>query len=157
MKKITQIPLIVLLFSAVACDFEQTSSVSELDQIADHSSTGIDEPSYTSDSEMQNLFDSGISDAQVMIKGKVIKTLADDNEGSRHQKFIVEILSGQTILVSHNIGLASRIDDLSEGDEIKVYGEYVWNDRGGVIHWTHHDPDGEHIGGWLEHKNAFYD
>jgi hypothetical protein len=157
MKKITQISLTILLFSAVACDFEQTSSVSEVDQIADHSSTGIDEPSYTSDSEMQNLFDSGISDAQVLIKGEVRKTLADDNEGSRHQKFIVEISSGQTILVSHNIDLAPRIDDLSEGDQIKVYGEYEWNDRGGIIHWTHHDPDGEHIGGWIEHQNTFYD
>ncbi|NOQ72450.1 MAG: DUF3465 domain-containing protein [Crocinitomix sp.] len=157
MKNLLQLLLVLLTFSMVACGYEETTTVGDVEQVTEQLSTDLDEPSYTTDEEMQNLFDSEISDEQVMIKGEVIKTLADDNEGSRHQKFIVKIASGQTILVSHNIDLANKIDDLTEGDQVKIYGQYEWNDRGGVIHWTHHDPDGEHVGGWIEHQSTFYD
>lgn len=111
--------------------------------------SSLEESNYTSDEEMQELYNSEVSGEQVLIKARVIKKLPDDNEGSRHQKFIVELESGQTVLVSHNIDLAARIDDLNEGDMLEIFGQYEWNDRGGVIHWTHPDPDGEHIDGWI--------
>ena len=106
---------------------------------------------------MEDFYNNQISDEQVMVQGEVVKNLADDNEGSRHQKFILELDSKQTILVSHNIDLADRIDNLQEGDKVIVHGEYEWNDRGGVIHWTHHDPDGRHIGGWIDHNGHLYE
>ena len=37
-----------------------------------------------------------------------------------------------------------------DGNEVLVHGEYVWNDQGGLIHFTHHDPDRSHEGGWIE-------
>lgn len=86
----------------------------------------------------------------------MIKLLADDLKGSRHQRFILKLNTGQTLLVAHNIDLAPRIDNLSEGDEISFYGEYEWNDRGGVIHWTHYDPKGKHTAGWLVHDGKVY-
>jgi Protein of unknown function (DUF3465) len=88
--------------------------------------------------------------------GKVIRLLADDNDGSRHQRFIVELSSGQTLLVSHNIDLAPRIDALSVGDTVDFKGEYEWNDKGGVMHWTHHDPAGRHEAGWIRHNGSIY-
>ncbi len=96
------------------------------------------------------------SDVQVRGSGTVIRLLRDDNEGSRHQKFILRLPSGGTLLVAHNIDLAPRIDDLQTGDRIEFYGEYEWNDRGGVLHWTHHDPAGRHPDGWLQHKGKRY-
>src|SRR5678816_7672 len=74
--------------------------------------------------------------------GTVTRVLSDDNDGSRHQRFIVSLASGQTLLISHNIDLAPRVDALSVGDVVSFRGEYEWNDKGGVIHWTHHDPAG---------------
>lgn len=97
-----------------------------------------------------------LSDIQVGGSGRVVKILADDIKGSRHQKFILKLASGQTLLVAHNIDLAPRLPDLQVGDSVAFYGEYEWNKRGGVLHWTHHDPAGRHIGGWLEYRGRRY-
>lgn len=93
---------------------------------------------------------------QVEGSGVVIKLLPDDNDGRRHQKFILRLDSGQTLLVAHNIDLAPRIDALREGHVVKFNGVYEWKREGGVIHWTHHDPDGRHEWGFLEHEGELY-
>lgn len=93
---------------------------------------------------------------QVSGRGRVEKILPDDNDGSRHQRFILRLESGQTLLVSHNIDLAPRIESLGEGDTVSFYGEYEWNSKGGVIHWTHHDPQGRHPAGWIKHGGQTY-
>ncbi|AKS43372.1 DUF3465 domain-containing protein [Wenzhouxiangella marina] len=95
-------------------------------------------------------------DVQVQGEGRVVRVLTDDNDGSRHQRFILDVGGGQTVLVVHNIDLAPRIDALRSGDRVAFYGEYVWNERGGIIHWTHHDPAGRHVDGWLEHEGRRY-
>lgn len=94
---------------------------------------------------------------QVRGSGTVTRVLSDDNDGSRHQRFIVQVSSGRTLLVAHNIDLAPRVRSIKAGDTVSFYGEYEWNDRGGVIHWTHHDPRGSHVGGWVEHKGRRYE
>ena len=96
------------------------------------------------------------SNVQVKGTGTVIRLLKDDNRGSRHQKFILKSASNKTILIAHNIDLAPRINAISTGDIIAFYGEYEWNNKGGVVHWTHHDPNGHHIGGWLKHNGNTY-
>lgn len=98
------------------------------------------------------------SDANTQVRGSgvVIRLLPDDREGSQHQRFIISLASGQTLLVAHNIDLAPRINSLSLGDRVEFFGEYEWNEKGGVIHWTHHDPDGSHIDGWVKHKGKLY-
>ena len=101
-------------------------------------------------------FDRGRSNLQVRGRGEVIRLLADDNDGSRHQRFIIRLASGQTLLVAHNIDLASRVARLDVGDQVEFHGEYEWNPQGGVIHWTHHDPRGRHVAGWLKHGGWLY-
>ncbi|WP_300526197.1 DUF3465 domain-containing protein [Alcanivorax sp.] len=108
------------------------------------------------DPAIQVAYENRQSDVQVEGAGRVVKVLPDDNEGSRHQKFILELASGQTILIAHNIDLAPRIRDLREGDSVSFYGEYEWNERGGVVHWTHHDPQGRHVDGWLKHDGKTF-
>lgn len=101
-------------------------------------------------------FRSGRSNLQLGGEGRVTKILPDDNKGSRHQKFLLQLESGHTLLISHNIDLAPRIDNLREGERIEFYGEYEWNKKGGVIHWTHHNPKGKHPGGWLKYQGRIY-
>ncbi len=91
----------------------------------------------------------------VGFNGKVIKNLKDDLSGSRHQKFLISPVSGITLLVAHNIDLASRIP-LNKGDSVSIYGRYEWNNRGGVMHWTHHDPKGKKKGGWIKANGKTY-
>ena len=91
----------------------------------------------------------------VEVDGEIVRLLSDDQEGSRHQRFILELASGHTVLVAHNIDLVERIP-VRKGDSIRLRGRYEWNDRGGVIHWTHHDPEGRIQGGWIRHRNESY-
>ncbi|MEO0423979.1 MAG: DUF3465 domain-containing protein [Pseudomonadota bacterium] len=105
---------------------------------------------------VESLFAAQRSDTWLTVDGRVDRILSDDNEGSRHQRFIMRTASGHTVLVAHNIDLAPRVAGIREDDPIRVYGEYEWNDRGGVVHWTHHDPDGGIPGGWVEHRGERY-
>jgi hypothetical protein len=89
--------------------------------------------------------------------GTVAKLLGDDSLGDRHQRFILRLPSGQTVLVAHNIDLAPRVEPLAVGDSVSFRGEYDWNDKGGIIHWTHHDPQGQHAGGWLKHRGQTFE
>ncbi len=91
------------------------------------------------------------SGIEVTGRGTVTRILPDDSNGSPHQRFILQLPSGQTLLVAHNTALAERVPALKIGDAVQFKGEYEWNSQGGVIHWTHHDPRGRHPAGWLQH------
>jgi Protein of unknown function (DUF3465) len=110
----------------------------------------------TSDQALGKAFKNKQSDIQVGGSGEVIKILPDDTQGNRHQKFIIELNSGQTLLIAHNIDIAPRIRNLNVGDHINFYGEYEWNAEGGVVHWTHHDPHSSHESGWINHGGKLY-
>ncbi|MCP5142180.1 MAG: DUF3465 domain-containing protein [Chromatiales bacterium] len=106
---------------------------------------------------LKHAFDNRLSDLQVEGSGTVSRVLSDDNTGSRHQRFILRMPSGLSVLVAHNIDLADRIPSLQVGDVVDFFGEYEWNEKGGVIHWTHHDPAGRHADGWLRHAGRTYE
>ena len=96
------------------------------------------------------------SDVQLEITASIIKLLPDDDEGTRHQKFLVKVPSGLTVLVAHNIDLAPRIKQLKKGKPNTLYGEYEWSQKGGILHWTHHDPKGRHPDGWIDYQGHRY-
>ncbi|BEV09442.1 DUF3465 domain-containing protein [Methylophilus sp. DW102] len=88
--------------------------------------------------------------------GTVKKLLPDDTQGARHQRFLVSVSPEQTLLFAHNIDLAPRVENLNIGDQISFKGEYIYNPKGGIMHWTHHDPQG-HQHGWIKHQNHTYE
>jgi len=145
MKKIILISAIVL--AAVYFGLAQNKSVSIHNLV---------ETSHNSDEIIASAFNNRNHHLQVEGQGIVIKILRDDLAGTRHQRFIVRLSSGQTLLIAHNIDLAPRIISLKKGDKVFFYGEYEWNSKGGTIHWTHHDPEGRHTGGWIKHNGIKY-
>ena len=87
--------------------------------------------------------------------GFVRRLLSDDNDGSRHQRFVVEIRGSGTLLIAHNIDLAQRVP-IGMGDRVRFRGMYEYNDLGGLVHWTHHDPLGVEDGGWIKYRRKTY-
>src|SRR5512142_3335978 len=91
--------------------------------------------------------------------GTVVKLLRDDTRGARHQRFLLAVdglPDGRTVLVAHNIDLARRVAPLHRGNRIEFQGEYVWNPKGGILHWTHRDPSGHHPAGWLKRDRELF-
>lgn len=105
---------------------------------------------------IRRAFENRQSDVQVQASGIVERVLTDDQDGARHQRFIVKLAGGQTVLIAHNIDLAPRVAPLSVGDRIEFFGEYEWNAQGGVIHWTHRDPAGRHVAGWIKRDGEVF-
>jgi hypothetical protein len=139
-----QLFTLLFLFGVVGCDFQEKSENDRLQN-------DLAEILYTSDAELKRLFEEKISGRQVILKGTIKDVLFDDFEGAKHQRFILQLKSSQTVLVAHNIDLAPRISELKPGEMIEVSGEYEWNPKGGVLHWTHLDPQGIHVAGWIEY------
>jgi hypothetical protein len=106
---------------------------------------------------LENAFHARQSNLQVTQQGTIVKVLADDEEGARHQRCIVELPSRQRLLIAHNIDIAPRIPGLMKGETLTFHGEYEWNRKGGVIHWTHHDPEGRHQNGWIVYQGKTYE
>lgn len=118
-------------------------------------SAGI-HPLSKRDTRLAWLFANKVSEVQATCSGLVILKLPDDIADIRHQRFIIQLASGQTLLIAHNIDLAKRVKPLRIGDKVSVRGEYIWNEKGGLIHYTHDDPAGIDAGGWIKRKGVVF-
>lgn len=148
---------IISFLIALALGYFGTTYFGKKDPVNQPNHASVETASTTSNSPTtSNSTDDFKNNSIVEGKGTVVKILKDDNNGSRHQRFILRLDSGRTVLVAHNIDLAPRIEVINEDDTIIFKGEFINNDKGGVIHWTHHDPDGRHEDGWLKRNGKIY-
>ena len=147
---------LLIAVALVAALYVGVSQTGALRQFAGTPSTQTHVPATGQTDELRTALTEHKSGRQVTGEGIVTKILADDNESSRHQRFILTLPSGQTLLVAHNIDLAPRVASLKVGDTVAFNGVYEWNAKGGVIHWTHRDPTARHQAGWLRHAGQTY-
>jgi len=84
----------------------------------------------------------------VEFDGTVEKILTPDRRGLPHQRFVVRVPGAGTVLVAHNTDLGGEVP-LKIGDRLRVRGIFESNRRGGVVHWTHHDPGAAASAGWI--------
>jgi hypothetical protein len=98
-----------------------------------------------------------LSNIEVTAQGSVTRLLADETgPAGTHQRFIVRMSgSTQTLLVDNNVNIGKRVP-LAVGDDVVLHGEYVWNEQGGLVHFTHHDPAHTHEDGWIEVRGVRY-
>ena len=149
--------ILLLLIGAGAYEYlERNPEIRQLFQPLENSVSAIGFDYSPDDQLLENAFKDRKSNLQIGSEGQVIRLLPDDLQGNRHQRFILQLATGQTLLVAHNIDLAPRINALRVGDHVRFYGEYEWNQKGGVIHWTHHDPRGSSEDCWLMHNGHIY-
>ena len=147
--------IILLLATYVSFDFKekQNARITSSNTQTSVSNTNI---SVDDQDKIMQAYQQQRSNIQVQAQGTIKTILPDDNQGSRHQKMILKLENGLTVLIAHNIDLAPKIEGLKKGDKVEFYGEYEYNQKGGVIHWTHHDPQGKHIDGWLRYQGRMY-
>lgn len=111
-----------------------------------------------SDGGIVRLFQQKRSDVVVAASGPVAKILPDDDDDSdgsgKHQVFLVDLLTGITVKVSHNLEFG-RVP-VQQGQVVSFRGKYEWTEKGGTVHWTHHDPRGMHEDGWIELEGRRY-
>jgi hypothetical protein len=113
-------------------------------------------PSVSNDASIERAYAEHARDVPVAGEGVVLRLLPDDTQGDRHQRFLVRLPSGQSLLIVHNIDIAPRVRNLTVGNAIQFAGEFVWNEKGGLVHWTHHDPSARHKAGWLRYADRTY-
>ncbi len=87
--------------------------------------------------------------------GTVTRVMPDEGAGSRLQKFIVMLENGHMLLFAHDTSVAPRAP-LAAGQRIEFRGRFDWNDVGGLVHRTHHDPQMVFEDGWLKHEGKVY-
>lgn len=139
-------------------DSDNTSNTQRPSSTQQHVPAKVSSQSNSLDNDndfIAQLYRQRRSDEIVTAAGSVGKVLADDLKGSRHQRFLLDIGQDKWLLVAHNIDLAQKVP-LQQGDAVTVHGEYEWNEKGGVLHWTHHDPRGYHEDGYIEHNGKRY-
>lgn len=108
------------------------------------------------DQEVLNAQAQQMRKVEVTMSGPVFKMLPDDTKGLPHERWLMQLSNGSTVLIAHDTKLAPRVP-LNNGDRVRIHGEYIWNDKGGVIHWTHHAPNGRHEPGWIEFNGQKYE
>ena len=147
--------IILLLAAYLSFDFKekQNTRITSSTTQTSVSDTNI---SVDDQNKIMQAYQQQRSNIQVQAQGTIKTILPDDNQGSRHQKMILQLENGLTVLIAHNIDLAPKIEGLKKGDKVEFYGEYEYNQKGGVIHWAHHDPQGKHIDGWLKYQGRMY-
>lgn len=146
------VAIVVLAAAYFGLDFKQKQNTSNSSSIPSASNA----VAADDQNKIMQAYQQQRSNVQVQAQGIVKAILPDDNEGSRHQKMILKLENGLTVLIAHNIDLAPRIEGLKKGDTVEFFGEYEYSQKGGVIHWTHHDPRGKHVDGWLKYQGKIY-
>lgn len=92
---------------------------------------------------------------EVLFSAQVKKLLPDDTKGLPHQRFLLQLSNGSTVLIAHDTKYAPSVP-VQAGDTVTVKGEYIWNKRGGVVHWTHLSDTPRHEGGFIEFQGTRY-
>ena len=98
------------------------------------------------------------SQVEVTADGTIVRLLPDRTSSTgTHEQFIIKLSSQDlTLEIEHNISIAARVP-AALGDHVVVHGEYIWNSQGGLVHFTHHDPQGTHESGYIIDNGKRYD
>jgi hypothetical protein len=100
------------------------------------------------------------SPVEVSANGTIVKVLGiRGGRSGRHEGFLVHLSGNEahdlTIRVEDNVDLTGPIP-LHAGDAVELRGEYIFDPRGGILHYTHRDPRGRHPSGYVRVNGRMY-
>ncbi len=100
------------------------------------------------------------SHIEVTARGVIARDLGTRaGVSAAHEGFLLHLAGasgrGLTVRVEANVDFTGPMP-IAAGESVIVRGEYEFDARGGVIHWTHRDPRGRHPGGYIEIQNKRY-
>lgn len=110
------------------------------------------------DSAVCAAYSSGRSQTEVVAAGRVTRIFGiRPGRSSPHEGFLLSLDAGCRLVVrvEVNTDFTGPIA-LSSNQRVVVKGEYEYYPRGGVIHWTHHDPRGRHENGYIDAGGTMY-
>ncbi|HUN28938.1 MAG TPA: DUF3465 domain-containing protein [Alphaproteobacteria bacterium] len=105
------------------------------------------------------LYAGGASDAEVIAQGTVVAMLGTTNGPSgNHEGFLLKLSQQCDLLlrVETNVDITGPVP-LRAGETVTVKGQFEDDPTGGVIHWTHHDPSGHHVAGYVLVDGKYYE
>lgn len=93
------------------------------------------------------------SHVEVTAEGTIARVLGTRaGPSGAHEGFLLHLAGaggrGLTVRVEDNVALTGAIP-LAEGEHVEVRGEYIFDARGGIVHYTHRDPRGRHAAGYV--------
>ncbi len=102
----------------------------------------------------------GRSHGEVTASGSVVRILGTRvGPSGSHEGFLLHLRGaagrGLTVRIEDNVDLTGPIP-LHPGEEVEVRGEYIYDSRGGLIHYTHRDPRGRHVAGYVRAGGNLY-
>lgn len=104
-----------------------------------------------------NAFEQGRTGVWVSGHGIVAQLIGDETvSGERHQRMVVNVDGRLDLIVRHSTEQSERIP-VAQGDTVAFQGRYEWSGRGGVVGFTHHDPEQPGDGGWIRYQGTTYD
>ena len=118
----------------------------------------VPESARAANGAARHAFETHADNVELTIDGVVDRVLADQSGPSGpHERFIVRLTDVDlTVLIEHNLAIAPRVP-VSVGERVSVHGEYVWNAQGGLLHFTHHDPQRSHEAGYIDYAGRRYE
>lgn len=93
---------------------------------------------------------------ELTFSAPVCRLLPDDTKGLPHQLFLVQLNNGSMVKIAHDTKYAPHVP-IRPGDLVTIKGEFIYNRKGGVVHWTHHSDTPRHEGGYIEFGGKRYE
>lgn len=92
---------------------------------------------------------------ELTVTAPIKKMLREEDYREPHQRFLLMLSNGTTVLVANDLQYGTYAP-VQEGNVVRIHGEYIWNERGGVLHWTHKSDEPRHESGYIDFNGMRY-
>jgi len=122
------------------------------------SACGAGHTEQANNGQICSLYSSGQGGVEVIGQGTVLAVLGTrEGRSGQHEGFLLRLHQQCDLMVrvETNVDITGPVP-VRDGEIVTVKGQFENDPMGGVIHWTHHDPRGRHVSGYVEAGGKLY-